>query len=96
MLSRKADVSRAARRLLAVYLVPGCPGWDRARALAAHLESAALEHLEVQVIDLSRVETAPACVVASPTWVLDGRRLALGNPDAEWLLARLRELTRGD
>jgi hypothetical protein len=85
-----------ATHLLAVYAMPGCPGWNRAQALASLLQAADIADLEVRIVDLSRDRGAPECVVASPTWVLDGRRLAFGNPDADWLLARLSALTGGD
>lgn len=80
----------AARRILEVYAMPGCPGWRRAVTLATVTRLAAIPGVEVVVRDLSSPWThAPESVVASPTWVLDGRRLALGNPDLEWLLERL-------
>lgn len=88
---------REAAHLLAVYATPGCPGWNRARALAALVQAAGIAELEVRVVDLSRAgRAAPECVVASPTWVLDGRRIAFGNPDPDWLLARLGDLAGGE
>jgi hypothetical protein len=86
-----------AARLLAVYATPGCPGWNRAHALAALIQAAGIADLEVRVVDLSRAGRAvPECVVASPTWVLDGRRVAFGNPEPDWLLSRLGVLAGGD
>lgn len=86
-----------AEHLLAVYATPGCPGWNRAQALAAIIQAAGVADLEVRVVDLSRAGRAlPECVVASPTWVLDGRRIAFGNPEPDWLLSRLGVLTGGD
>jgi hypothetical protein len=86
-----------AAHLLAVYATPGCPGWNRAQALAAIIQAAGIADLDVRVVDLSRADrAAPECVVASPTWVLDGRRIAFGNPEPEWLLARLGVLAGGD
>lgn len=92
-----AAQSTNAAHLLAVYAMPDCPGWGRAQALAAIARAAGISRLEVRVVDLSQAERAvPDCVVASPTWVLDDRRIAFGNPDPDWLLSRLGTLTGGD
>lgn len=92
-----AAQSDEATHLLAVYATPGCPGWNQARMLAAMVETVAIAGLEVRVVDLSRADRpVPECVVASPTWVLDGRRIAFGNPEPSWLLSRLDALMGGD
>jgi hypothetical protein len=87
----------ATPHLLVVYAIPDCPGWNRARELAAFVQAASIARLEVRVVDLAQAETAvPECVVASPTWVLDDRRIAFGNPEPNWLLARIVALRGGD
>jgi hypothetical protein len=83
------------RHLLEVYAMPHCPGWHCATALAMRAQAAGIAGVEIRLVDLSRPGTAvPETVIASPTWVLDGRRIALGNPDPDWLLARLAALER--
>jgi hypothetical protein len=86
---------REIRHLLEVYAMPHCPGWHRATALAMHVHAIGIAGVEIRLVDLSRPgSVVPDCVVASPTWVLDGRRFSLGNPDPGWLLARLAALDR--
>lgn len=88
--SPEPDRSQGTTRILEVYALPGCPGWRRALTLATMARLAAVPGVEVVVQNMSAPETrVPEAVVASPTWVLDGRRIALGNPDPEWLLKRL-------
>jgi hypothetical protein len=77
--------------LLEVYAMPDCPGWHRATALVAAASAAGIAGLAVRSVDLTQcAATVPESVIASPTWLLDGRRIALGNPDPAWLLAHLR------
>jgi hypothetical protein len=86
-----------AAHLLAVYAMPDCPGWGRAQELAAIVREMGIARLEVCFVDLTRADkVAPECVVASPTWVLDDRRIAFGNPEPDWLLSRLGALMGGD
>jgi hypothetical protein len=80
-----------ARRVLAIFVLEKCPGFERARQVAAAIESAALD-LRVHVIDLGAAGAVrPPAVFAVPTYVLDGQVIALGNPEPEWLLRRLAE-----
>ncbi len=84
---------REITHLLEVYVMPDCPGRQRATTLATLVRAAGIRGVKVRVVELSRPGTVvPECVVASPTWVLDGRRIAFGNPDPDWLLARLEAL----
>lgn len=77
--------------------MPDCPGWDRAQALAEVVRASSIPGLELRMVDLTGADAVvPESVIASPTWVLDERRIALGNPDPEWLLALLRGLTGGE
>lgn len=82
---------------LVVYVMTGCPGWSRARQLASLITDAGIAGLDVTIIDLATITTPlPTSVIASPTWLLDGKRIALGNPDPDWLLAHLNALPTGD
>ena len=75
--------------------MPHCPGWHCATALAMQAQAAGIAGVEIRLIDLLHPRTAvPESVIASPTWVLNGRRITLGNPDPDWLLARLAALER--
>ncbi|MGH2613718.1 MAG: hypothetical protein ACRDJC_00625 [Thermomicrobiales bacterium] len=86
---------REIRLLLEVYTMPHCPGWHCATSLATQVHAAGLTGVEIRLVDLSRPGVVvPETVVASPTWLLDGRRISLGNPDPDWLLARLAALVR--
>lgn len=76
--------------LLEVVVAPGCFGCDEARAIAAHLEGL-LPWLDVQVIELDGTRPAPPPVFATPTYLLDGEVIALGNPRPEMLI---RDLSR--
>lgn len=79
-----------ARHLLTVYASLGCPGWNRTQALVALLQGEGIPGLELHIVDLEQPGIAvPDVVAASPTWVLDGQRIALGNPDPDALLLRL-------
>lgn len=86
---------RERAHLLEVYAMCGCPGWRRATDLATLARTTGIAGVQVRIVDLSHPGTVvPESVVASPTWLLDGHRIALGNPDADWLLARLDALRR--
>lgn len=81
---------------LLVYAMRHCPGWHAANGLATLVRLAGIARLEVRLVDLSEhADSVPDFVVASPTWTMDGRRLALGNPDPDWLLARVASLVEG-
>ena len=85
-----------ARRLLEIYVAPGCFGCETARGLAGTVRGLDLPGLEVRLIDLSAAGVVrPPAVFAVPTYLLDGRVLCLGNPFEDWLTARLR-LDGGD
>ena len=80
----------ATGRRLEVYVAPDCAGCETARGLAAIVRARGLPGVEVRLIDLGEQGAVrPAAVFAVPTYLLDGRVLSLGNPEPEWLLARL-------
>jgi len=75
--------------VLRVYVQSGCPACLRARRLADEAR-AAFPALRVDVVNLSDpVSVLPAEVFATPTFVLDGEVLSLGNPRPAMLLRRL-------
>lgn len=92
---------------LDVYIAAHCSGCEEARRLA-RAAAARFPDLRVKLIDLEEVPATgrsnaaghelPVDLVAVPTYFLDGRVIALGNPPAETLFARVsRQLRlRGD
>jgi alkyl hydroperoxide reductase subunit AhpF len=81
---------RPIPRTLEVYVSRHCPNCGDALRLA---EEAATRFpsVVVRVIDLERdAASPPEGVVAVPTYVFEGRVVALGNPEHEELFARLR------
>lgn len=77
-------------RLLEIYVSSGCAGSETAHALAARVRARALRDVKVRLVDLSLPGAVrPSSVFAVPTYLLDGDVLSLGNPDEEWLVARL-------
>jgi hypothetical protein len=64
---------------LDVVVKPNCPGCDEARWTAGEV-AARFPGLRVRVIELGSGAGVPEVVVATPTYLLDGRVVALGNP----------------
>jgi hypothetical protein len=82
--------STATRHKLAIYVTDACFGCDVARRLAERLKALDVAGLDISIMDIGDPEVErPAAVFAVPTYLLDGAVLSLGNPDEEWLLARL-------
>lgn len=82
----------ADRSVLTVYVSQHCFGCAEARRLAAAVAQAVPE-LAVRVVDLDREPQArPAGLIAVPTFMLDGRAIALGNPRQQDLLRQVRAL----
>lgn len=76
---------------LEIFVLPDCIGCERASQLVERVRAMLGDSIVVRLIDLSDPATQPQPeVFAVPTYVLNGRRLCLGNPDEEWLLHRLR------
>ena len=80
------------RTTLTVYIITGCANCEFARELAAEA-GRAYPALRVQVLDLSQVADPPDTVFATPTYLLDGKVISLGNPDPQELLALLAHHT---
>jgi hypothetical protein len=77
---------------LDVYVAENCFGCAEARRLAAVVASR-FGRLSVRVVDLEREPDArPDSVVAVPSYVLDGRVIALGNPRQTELFLDLARL----
>lgn len=75
--------------LLQVVVSAGCAGCRRARELADSVRRLRPHHL-VTVIELGDDDAGPpAGVVGTPTFLLGGRIVSLGNPTLDGLLATL-------
>lgn len=78
--------------ILNIYILEHCFGCDEARRLA-EVMAARFTDLLVRVIDLEREPDArPAALVAVPTYILDGKVIALGNPRQTDLVRDLERL----
>ena len=85
-----ATVTGRGRRLLEIYVAPGCLGCETAHGLVAIAREFAPPEFEVRLIDLSEPDAIrPPAVFAVPTYLLDGQVISLGNPDEAWLLAKI-------
>lgn len=74
---------------LQVYVVDECWTCDEARRLAAAI-AAEFPDVAVELLDL-RTNPHPDSVFAVPTYLLNGRVIALGNPYPADLRARLTQ-----
>ena len=88
-----AALAAPGARRLDVYVAAHCFACAEARRLAA-AAARRFPGLEVRTIDIdaARAGTPPVLpdgVVAVPTYLLDGAVVALGNPGAEQLFARI-------
>ncbi|TAK21309.1 MAG: hypothetical protein EPO26_15380 [Chloroflexota bacterium] len=63
---------------LDVVVAPDCRGCDEARAVAGQIQRR-FPDLFVNVIELNG-QRPPVTVVATPTYLLDGSVISLGNP----------------
>jgi hypothetical protein len=83
---------------LRIYIAPGCAGCRTALALDEAVRHARPDH-PVEVIDLADHPDAalPPGVIGTPTYLLDGAVISLGNPAWDELLRRLdTTATAGD
>lgn len=75
--------------ILDIYIDQDCPGCTQALEMANYVKSK-LPEIEVRIFDLARPNIKrPSNVFAVPTYLLNGKRLSLGNPNLEDLLATL-------
>lgn len=75
---------------LDIYVSAGCPNCRFARGLARRTAEA-FPAIRVQVLDIDRVSDPPEAVFATPSYLLDGRLISLGNPDEGELFALLTQ-----
>ena len=80
---------------LEIYISDQCPNCREAVLIAEQARS--ISGLEVTVVNLDEPgQFVPPQVFATPTYVLDGVVVSLGNPERSAFLARLcAELARG-
>jgi predicted thioredoxin/glutaredoxin len=83
-----SETSRLMR--LDIYIADHCENCQEALRLAALARTT--PGIEVRVINLdTTTEAIPARIVATPTYLLDGRVVSLGNPHPDELFRLLRE-----
>jgi hypothetical protein len=83
----------AAGPRLEIVVAADCPGCAEARRIARDIREG-LPDVAVHIVDLASGVPAPDGVVATPTYVLDGRVLFLGNPRADELIQTVRRAAR--
>ncbi len=64
---------------LEIVVAPDCAACDEARAIARIVRER-FPTLNIDVIELDGERSMPDGVVATPTYLLDGRVISLGNP----------------
>ena len=74
---------------LDVYLEDTCWACSESRRIVAEI-APMVPHVEIELRDLSD-KKRPDNVFATPTYVLDGRVIFMGNPTMEELLEKLDE-----
>jgi predicted thioredoxin/glutaredoxin len=75
---------------LVVYVSSHCDNCAESHRLVG-LAAEQYPEVRVRVVDLDVDPSAiPEYIVAVPTYVIDGRVIALGNPDTDELMAHLR------
>ncbi len=86
--------ARPATPLLQVYVAPGCAGCRIALEVVEALRHARPDQ-RVDVIDISDDPGLPLPdgVVGTPTYLLNGRVISLGNPELSELLTKLDATT---
>lgn len=86
--------ARPATPLLQVYVAPGCAGCRTALEIVEALRHARPDQ-RVDVIDISDDPELPLPdgVVGTPTYLLNGRVISLGNPELPELLTKLDAAT---
>ena len=69
---------------LRIYISEHCWGCQGAREVAAQMQQL-YPKLAVRLVDLDAAEEKPDGIFATPTYVLNGRVVSLGNPRPEAL-----------
>jgi alkyl hydroperoxide reductase subunit AhpF len=79
----------ATARQLVIYVSSHCDNCHEAHRMA-ELAAVQCPNIHVRIVDLDMdPDPLPDYVVAVPTYVMDGRVIALGNPYADELIAYL-------
>lgn len=67
---------------LQIYVQEACASCARSRQLAAMI-AGEYSQIEVEIIEIESlsVDQWPDALFATPTWLLNGRRVCLGTPD---------------
>ena len=73
---------------LQIVVSPDCLGCDEAARIADEIGTR-IPGLEVELVELGRGAEPPPKVVATPTYLLDGDPIFLGNPRRSALLEAL-------
>lgn len=73
---------------LQIVVAPGCYACEESRAIALEMRER-FPTLAVDLIELDSGRPVPCGVVATPTYLLDGRVISLGNPRPETLVAEI-------
>ena len=76
--------------MLDVYVSEGCENCRYARMLA-HMAAEAFPAVRVRILELNEEADTPANVFATPTYLLNGRVVSLGNPGQAELYALLEK-----
>lgn len=71
---------------LSIYVLPDCPGCERARWTAGQVRERC-PGVRVELVDLNDIVAPPPGVFSVPTYVLNGRVISLGNPPLDELLS---------
>jgi hypothetical protein len=87
------NARNAKPQRLQIVVERSCLGCETARGLAALVRSSGPPGVDIELIDLAEPGAIrPAAVFAVPTYLLNGMVLCLGNPEPDWLLARLEAI----
>lgn len=82
---------RAPHALLQIVVALDCPTCEESRLVALGMRER-FPLLQVELIDLDAGHPVPDGVVATPTYLLDGAVISLGNPHPEDLINMITEL----
>ncbi len=67
--------------ILKIFVSENCHGCDEALSVAAKIEQKHSKFLDVEIIDITDARAVvPEAVFATPTFMLNGRIVSLGNP----------------
>lgn len=81
----------AHHTLLQIVVSNDCPTCEESRIVALEMRER-FPLLQVDLVDLDAGHAVPDGVVATPTYLLDGTVVSLGNPRPEDLIRTIAEL----